>query len=272
MKKIITLILALTLALCPTLLLTSCGAKTEYDNYDKYTPGDWAQTLLISAINVEWIKGKVEIVSHSYGYLACSETSESELSDEVTMHWYYDGTTLNIKPSASGTYTDKIPEKTLTIYVPGGYSFSDIDIKTVTADVSVEESGANFIEIETVSGNVSLQLDGKSQELDVETVTGEVNISSSVSKSIEISSSTGNVNLYNKVVPEETEIETVSGKIDYKLSEDSAFVLKCGSVSGSISNAFGEVKNNGEVVINNGTKSIELNTVSGDITIWKKSK
>ena len=250
--------------------LSSCGSKLKYDNADKYTAGDWAQSVLISAIDVEWVNGKVEIVSHPYGYLAVSETSESELPEKMQMHWYYDGATLKIKPAADGVKVNKLPEKTLTVYVPGFYSFSDIDVTTVSADISIADAGANFVDIETVSGKVDLNLVGRTEEIEIETVSGDVVLSSHVLRSIEIASSSGRVEVNGKAVPAETEITTVSGDILYNLPESAAFSAECQSASGTVTNSFTGATGGGNQIVNGGTAPVELTTVSGNITIGKK--
>jgi type II secretory pathway component GspD/PulD (secretin) len=264
MKKTVSLMLCAALLSAVVFGLCSCGAKVEYEDYGKYTPGDWAQSLLITSIDVEWLSGKVEIVSHVYGYLAVSESSEGMLSDEVKMHWYYDGTTLKIKPAANGVSQDRVPEKTLTVFVPFGYSFSDIDIETVSADVSVSDSGANFIDVETVSGKVSLNLDGKSQQIEAATVSGDIELVGSAARELELTSTSGNITAEGRSAADQTEISTVSGNITLTLPANSNLKTKLESVSGATENAFA---NN---AVGEGAKSVELSSTSGNITLKSK--
>ena len=272
MKRIITLILALSLLVFASVALTSCGERIEYDSAEKYTPGDWAQTVLITSIDIEWISGKVEILPHYYGYLAVSESSESALSNDTTMHWYYDGETLRIKPGASGVSKDSIPEKNLTVYVPVGYSFSDIDIVTSEAEVSVSESGANFVDIKTGSGKVDLQLDGKSQEISVKTISGEVTVSGSASRRVNIETVSASASVYNTLTPDTTLMKSVSGNITYYLDGDEGFTLKYSTESGSFNNQFAATEKNGEYIVGDGVGNINIETVSGNIKVNKKVK
>ena len=268
MKKFITLILTLCIALGSAVCLSSCGKRLEYDDYEKYTPGTWAENLLISSIDIEWAGGKVEIASHEYGhYLSCSEAYEGEIPEDMEMRWYFDGQTLRIKPAADGVQYNRIPEKTLTVYIPFNYSFNDIDIKTESADISVSDSNANFAEINTVSGNIDVNFISSSQELDIESGSGSVNVKAHVKKSIEITTASGSVTVDNKAVPAETEITTASGDITYKLPEDAAFTAEIYTASGNITKDFYGEEKNGKFVVNDGTSEIEISSASGDIKL-----
>lgn len=270
MKKIITNLLIFSLFLGAIFCLGSCGNKVNYDNYEKYAPGDWAQTVLITGIDIEWLSGRVEILPHEYGYVAVTESSESEIIGGVAMHSYYDGATLRIKPCASGTGANAVPEKTLTVYVPFGYSFSDIDINTGSADVKIEDAGANFIEVNTGSGNVELNIEGKSQEIDVNTASGEVKLNAEASRSVEIETASGNIIVENRIMPAELEISSLSGNVICYLPEDAGFTLECATASGKINNSFTVTESGGNKVVGNGVADVEITTASGDVTIDKK--
>ena len=270
MKKIFISILAFALIIGTVFCLGSCGAKVEYDNSDKFTPGPWESNLLIPSIDIEWPKGKVEIVSHPYWYVTCAESSEGDISGDFEMHCYYDDMqTLLIKPSANGASLDALPEKTLTVYVPMGYSFNDIDIRTDSAEVVISDSCANFCDIKTVSGNINVSFLGRSQDLEIETESGEVKLFASVKNKLEISSATADVTVQNKYVPTSTMITTASGNVSLALPGDGAFTATVKSDLGSTEISFEGVENNGKTVVNNGTSPVDIISSSGNIEIIK---
>ena len=70
-KKSIAIIIAIVavvaLAITLTVVLTQCGKeKYEYENAEKYKLGDFNRTIEVSAIDVEWIGGTVEIINGSF--------------------------------------------------------------------------------------------------------------------------------------------------------------------------------------------------------------
>jgi len=269
MKKTISIILALALLIGGVFCLSSCGAKYEYDNSDKYVPGPFESSLLISELDIVWPYGKVEITYHPYWYISCGEIYDGAIGSEYEMHTYYDGTALNIKAAANGASYDSIPEKTLVIGVPSN-SFNRISIETDKASVSISDCNANYADISTVSGDVDISFIASSQRLEIETESGNINASASVINRINISSDGGDITVANTRVPASTEIETDNGNIKLTLPEDAAFAAELKSGAGVITNDFKGTEQNGKLIVNGGTSPVKLEADLGRVTIKKQ--
>ncbi len=256
------------LILTVILLLSKCDRDTfEYDNAEKYRSGDYNQTLAVSSLDIEWLSGKVEILYHSYSSFQCTEYSELPISSESTMHWYYDGDVLRIKPCASGTRADKVKDKTLTVYIPIGLSFNSLKILTEDADISVNQIGAGFLDIESTSGNIELTHIGASKRVSINSGSGDITYDHLAGKSETsvIRSASGKIKLSEAFAPAKLNVTSASGDIELALPEDTKAFFDTKAESGVISaGGFASVPKG------DGVSEITLNTSSGNIIIKKR--
>lgn len=142
--------------------------------------------------------------------------------------------------------------------VSGSISIKDLiskklDIETVSGTVNVSAE-SDFVDAEAVSGNLNISISSKSiEKVDVESVSGYV--------SLDLGSS-----------PKNLDIETVSGDVDIILPENDGFTAKYYSISGKFKCDFEVSLTKKEAVYKDGKvkSKLDIETVSGDIYINKK--
>ena len=278
MKKkplIITIAAVAVIALAVTLIIafTQCNAERyEYENAEKYTVGDFSQTVQVGAIDVEWLDGSVEVVVGGVYGISCYEDSEIPIADDTKMRTWFDGSVLRIRPAASGTKLDKIPKKTLTIVIPQGHYFNDVDILAASADVKIDQAGARFASVTTSSGKIEFNHFGDSKDVRLTSSSGDVSYKHSINsvESLEITTADGNISISDVNPAKKLTAVSSSGSVSLTLPEDSGFTLTA-ETTGVISYGgfTGEALGN-KLVVGSGSAEVTLKSSSGAITLKKK--
>ena len=141
----------------------------------------------------------------------------------------------------------------LHIYCPKDKMF-DLCINTVSGDVKVKDVKCDEIEFESVSGDMKLQ-DVFSRDLNIDTVSGDFNSQKiTIIDTFKAQSVSGDFNI-NNLKCDEITIETVSGDVEL-------------SVDGNMDdyNIYEESLRKNFSYEGKGNKSLEIETVSGDIS------
>ena len=159
----------------------------------------------------------------------------------------------------------------LNIYIPYSYN-GDIEIDTISADISIDDFELNEIGIETVSGDVNCNFD-KVQEVSVETTSGDIYLKN-VMGSFYIESVTGDVEMILESIDFDSGIGTISGNIKIKFDDfKDGFELEYSTTSGSFKNDFEEITSSfvenkyAKIKYISADNHIVIDTVSGDLHI-----
>ena len=266
MKKVI-LILSISILL---VLLASCNFY-KYEDSDKYVAGGAEISSEITKLEVDWTKGDISITYHDKEMVAFDESANDELEEKEKLHYYLEGTTLHIKYAKSGIIPSTSPTKELVISLPKGILLNEVEINSVSADVKMEQpyfqNKIPSLEIETVSGDIELDLMTGVQDITIDTVSGNINASSKAD-SLEIEAVSGDINFSCNNQLRECSISTTSGNVNLGLISTADFTLEKESVSGDFSCEL-EIRAQGNrYICGNGSGEYEIDTVSGDINIY----
>lgn len=137
------------------------------------------------------------------------------------------------------------------IFIGSGLEFADAEILNTSGDVSMM-SRANTLNLETVSGDISLQsLSGNS--LKINTTSGEIELSDISLYELAAATTSGDIELSSVICDCEMMLESVSGDIELDYSDAGSLNIK--TVSGSI---------DGELMTD---KYFITDTVSGDVVV-----
>ena len=290
MKKVRLFISLLLLAIL-TLGLSSCKfslgsfEKIQYKDADKYTVGDGALEREASRIEIDWICGDIRIVRGEVSAITFSEQSAATLDEKHRLHYYLDGDTLRLKCAKSGTRALNFPLKTLTVTVPEGVELDIVEIKSVSANIRVEEqkidnlfvdtvsgnaeigvSLSGTLDLKTVSGNTAIALDGTASKVELESVSGDLALVGNA-KNLFSESVSGTLALMLDGCPQNLECESVSGNIHLSLPEGSGFRLEYDTTSGDLECEISTRKDGEEYIAGDGVASFEIETTSGDLKI-----
>ncbi len=198
----------------------------------------------ISKIKIDWIAGDITVKEVEGGSIRVYESFESDDRDDIMRH-KTDGGSLTIKFRASGVYAVE-HKKDLTVEIPASFDIKSIIINTVASDIVFDGGSFGDISVKTVSGGVTLS-DIACRELDIDGVSCDISADFAVQpRDVDIKAVSGDVELKLPREPEDVELESASGTIRFNGAEAR---LKYESESGA------------------GEGDIEVDTVSGNITV-----
>ena len=225
-----------------------------------------AQT--VKDIEIQWVGGSITIQPSDVQDIQFYE--DSGISQEDKMVWKQQGDRLTIqyctgKVSLFGGTNVNVPAKNLVITVPRDWGCDELEIDSVSAEISMGGISAREASIVNVSG--FCRVSGCSfTELELNTVSGNV-FFDGTTNSLEMTSVSAKCTAKLVSSPREIELETVSGDLTLILQEDCGFTLSLDSVSGSLISDFPTTTQNHRYTYGNGNCRISADTVSGDIMI-----
>ena len=266
------------LALAAILILAGCGEQSHTDGSGTdsatYTPDagytldntDVVQLNGFRAIDIEWVSGQVNVELYDGEGIQLSETMMDGSDAALKMEWQVneDKGTLDIRSQPQ--LMSATEEKRLVVRLPRSLVLHGLDIKTVSAGVSVNLTDEDTLtlqelDVTSVSGEISVYA-ANAGEISLSTTSGSISGSVRTQK-LEADSVSGSIDLALDITPAELEAETTSGKIVMQLCDlstlPSPLPVEFKTTSGKISSdvTFTTVKD----------AAWEFQTVSGNVEL-----
>lgn len=222
------------LALAAILILAGCGEQHRTDNGGTdsatYTPDagytlgntDVVQLNGFRAIDIEWVSGQVNVELYDGQGIELSETMMDGSDVALKMEWQVneDKGTLDIRSQPQ--LMSATEEKRLVVSLPRSLVLHGLDIKTVSAGVSVDLTDEDTLslselDVTSVSGAISVYA-ANAGEISLSTTSGSISGSVRTQK-LETDSVSGSIDLALDIMPTELEAETSSGSIVMQLCD-----------------------------------------------------
>ena len=212
------------------------------------------------------------------------EVSNNTLSiKSVDAREWYEHLSFSFSPMKVTIYAPKEAYETSSIEastgnttIPNDYSFSDLNVKVSTGDVSVKSDVINTLNVESSTGNISLEMNAKS--INASASTGHVNLNKvNTSEDIKISVSTGHVNLKDTIAKKNLKINTSTGDVKFDDSDAHSIDVETstGDVTGTLLTAklFDCQSNTGDVRVPapSGDSPCKIRTSTGNIILSVKA-
>lgn len=220
------------LALAAILILAGCGEQSHTDGSGTdsatYTPDagytlgntDVVQLNGFRAIDIEWVSGQVNVELYDGEGIQLSETMMDGSDAALKMEWQVneDKGTLDIRSQPQ--LMSATEEKRLVVRLPRSLVLHGLDIKTVSAGVSVDLTDEDTLtlqelDVTSVSGEISVYA-ANAGEISLSTTSGSINGSVRTQK---LEADSGSINLALDITPAELEAETTSGSIVMQLCD-----------------------------------------------------
>lgn len=237
-------------ALAGALCLAGCSESTAttvtYENADAYSEGGAALSETITDIEIHWEYGDVSLLAGEGTTLSFSETSDSSISDEQSLRYLVDGTTLLIEPCASDTATDL--DKDLTLIVPAGSTLESVTVDSNNGGVSVDGVGAESLTVSTYKGSIRVSSSQENAAIDLESVHGDI-VTSFVTLPVKMS------------------LSDTSGNITLQVPSQSDMVLNFSTTSGQFTSSIPCAQNGSVYTYGTGGTQYDVSTVTGDVTV-----
>ena len=246
------------------------GTSTiKYDNADSYTIGSGRTSDSIRNLEIDWISGNVDISYGKGDEIIFEETSEDEITDELTMRWLVEDGTLHIKFCKAGRIRINDLDKTLKLTLPKNLKLKEAEFETVSADIKASELNVKDVKFETVSGSVEASLYG-ARSIDADSVSGDIDIIAPEGpENADIETTSGSVLLNLKKSAGDCEISTVSGKVTLLLPKKGNFTISYDTTSGDFDSDIEMTQKGSKYVVGKGSDRFTVDTTSGDLRIKK---
>lgn len=246
----------------------SYSYELRYSDSKRYTVGG-SQLSGIEDIEIDWASGLISIEQYDGDLVKFFETSDFGISENDSMYWLKDGTTLKIKFRKSGLQLINVLDKKLTIQVPYGYALKKIEIDSASAKIKIDGICVDELEMDGASGYAVISA-ASGRKLDFKSASGALRGTELRFDEIEAETVSGEVSLAlaEGCVPKKYKVKTVSGNVALQLSSVPGFTVDFESVSGDINCEVPvRMSNKRAVVFGDGSMLAEVETVSGDLLI-----
>ena len=218
-------------------------------------------------LEIDWAAGSVTIVPSNVGRITISETPVDRPEEALayTLH----GDTLRIRyyeKKTNPTFNHR-HSKDLTILVPRDFVLNALSVDTASADLSVTDMSIGEADVDGASGRCRFE-NCQLGSLSVDTVSGDVFVSGTATElDLDCVSSAIQAQLTN--VPNEISSDTTSGSLELTLPKDAGFTLELETIGGNFRSDFNTTKNGSIYRCGDGRCEIEVDSVSGGVTIRK---
>ena len=224
----------------------------------------------ITDLDIDWASGSITIEPGDVATIQATESASGDIQSPMVCR--QEGSKLKIsfnETSSSPTLVlNKGTKKDLTILVPQGTVLRSLDVDAASADLSVKNLTVRQVEIETASGEAFF--DGcQVEELDLDTASGDLDFRGNL-KVLECDSASASIYAELDNVPDHISIDTMSGDLELLLPENAGFTVGMDTMSKHFSSDFETRLENGRYVCADGACRIDVDAMSGKVTIRRK--
>lgn len=192
------------------------------------------------------------------------------------------GTEVDVRSVSGDIYVTAVEGETSVDSVSGEVQISDtpnlVRAKSVSGDVKVQRARSeDDLEIASVSGEVTLT-DVQAEELDVSSVSGDVRMDDVACEEGEFDSVSGNIRYTGRIAKGgRYEFKSHSGDVIITIGDDIGFELEASTFSGEIESDFAMRVSSGDrhgqsisAVVGDGSAMIDATTFSGNVILRKR--
>ena len=233
-------------------------------------PGD-EDTFDASAIReleIEWTAGDILIQPGRSDKIIVKEDDVS--ADRYAMYLQQEGDTLKIRYAQSVKNfigLNDLMEKDLTIYVPADWYCESLEIDAAAATVEVNDLNIGEVDFDGASGTCAFE-NCTVEEIDLDTASGDVRFVGSLNI-LDCDAASASVFASLTNVPSRLDMDMMSGDLELNLPADAGFTLRMDTMGDNFRSEFQTELKNGSYVSGDGACRINIDALSGDVTIHK---
>lgn len=231
-----------------------------------------AAPAAIREIKIKWISGSVTVESGDVQEITFLESGNG--TDKYEMVWKQSGDELVIQYSKDSNIAGfglhfGDGNKDLTVTVPRGWVCDSLELDTASTDLAVRDMIIREMEIDSASGTAKFE-NCTVSSLDVDTASGDVTFTGSLSE-LDFEAASASFTGVLENVPDKVKMDSMSGGLTLTLPEDAGFTVSLDAMSSDFSSDFPTVKKNKSYVCGDGHCKIDVDAMSGDVSILKQS-
>ena len=231
-----------------------------------------AAPAAIREIKIEWISGSVTVEPGDVQEITFLESGNG--TDKYEMVWKQSGDELVIQYSKDSSIAGfglhfGDGSKDLTVTVPRGWVCDSLELDTASTDLTVRDMIIREMEIDSASGTAKFE-NCTVSSLDVDTASGDVTFTGSLNE-LDFEAASASFTGVLENVPDKVKMDSMSGGLTLTLPEDAGFTVSLDAMSSDFSSDFPIVKKNKSYVCGDGHCKIDVDAMSGDVSILKQS-
>lgn len=226
----------------------------------------------IQEIEIEWAAGTITIQPKDIGEIHILE--DGLTGDAEPMVWNVREDKLSIQYSQKtdhafgmGLVLGKEKRKDLIIQVPLDWQCDSLEIDAASASLEVNDLTIREMEFDGASGTCVFD-NCTVEKLNVDTASGDVRFRGSLQQ-LDCDAASANIFLELNNVPRSIDLDTASGDLDVTLPADAGFTVTMDTMSGDFESDFATTSRNGSHIAGNGRCRIDVDAMSGDVTVRK---
>ena len=226
----------------------------------------------IRDMKIEWAAGSIKIQSMDITEIRITEEGPDQTSEPMV--WKVRDAKLSIQYSQNtdhvfgmGLVFGKEESKDLIIQVPSDWQCDSLEIVTAAASLKVQDLTIREMEFDGASGTCVFD-NCTVEKLDLDTASGDVLFKGCLQQ-LECDAASANILLELSNVPRSIDLDTASGDLDVTLPADAGFTVTLDAMSSDFESDFDTTRRNGSYIAGNGRCRIEVDGMSGDVTVRK---
>lgn len=225
----------------------------------------------VRELEIEWVSGAIVIQKADVETVTISE---SDVSDEkYAMVWKLKNGKLSLNFCEEtivvgfGINFGKDFSKDLSIFVPRDWELQSLDIDAASATVEVIDLTITEVEFDGASGTCRFD-NCIVDTIDMDTASGDITFTGSLNI-LDFDGASADICAVLSNTPNRMDIDTASGDLDLTLPQDTGFTVSMDTLSGDFNSDFETITKNGNHYYGDGRCRIQIDAMSGDVTIRK---
>ena len=226
----------------------------------------------IREMEIEWAAGSIKIQPMEITEIRIAE--EGKDREKNPMVWNVREGKLSIQYSKNtdhafgvGLVLGKEESKNLIIEVPFVWQCDSLEIDAASASLEVRGLTIREMEFDGASGTCIFD-NCTVEKLDLDTASGDVRFTGSLQQ-LDCDSASADILLELTNVPRSIELDTASGDLEVTLPADAGFTVTLDALSSDFRSDFDTIRRNNSYVAGNGRCRIDVDAMSGDVTVRK---
>ncbi len=225
----------------------------------------------VREISIEWVLGTIRVEPADVEVITISESFYSD--DAKAMRWSCREGELDIVffensfRRGLGITIDADSKKDLTILVPKDWACEELELDAASANLEVRDLTVFSVDIDTASGTCTFD-NCTVNSLDVDTASGDITFHGALQELDCDAASASFTGIFTNV-PRYINLDTASGDLDLTLPENAGFTVTMDAMSSDFTSDFETVTRNGSHIHGDGSCRIDVDAMSGDVTIRK---
>ena len=225
----------------------------------------------VTELEIEWVAGEILIQPGNTDQITVREDDVSDAKYAMVLNQKGDELKISFceenVSSYFGVNTRSDLSKDLTITVPRDWVCESLSIDCASATVEVNDMTIREVDFDGASGTCEFE-NCTVDEMDIDTASGDIRFIGALDI-LDCDAASASVYAVLPNTPSRLDMDSMSGDLDITLPPDAGFTVTMDGMNSDFSSDFETIVKNGNQVCGDGRCRINIDAMSGDVTIRK---